>query len=306
MAKYAKENGFGMSVATVLLSPMKVLSTGQQILDYVDDGNIDQNAGYNHWVYNTNAVRGQVSEDISNSWAGGVGSFLYQTGMSVGDSAMNTLATGGNKALSLSLMGAGAFANTVVSAKDRGMSDEQALGLGVVSAGAEILTESFSYDKLFGAKDIGKAAGKKATTSVGKYIASNITTNTLEELGAEGINFAADVIIAKDKSQWQDSINQYKKLGKSDSEAWKLAFRDAAWQFAQAAAGGALAGGMMSGPSSVFVRSKISSIGSENSKNADSIIANGLAQSKDSGAYKSAVKLSNKKSVPLSPNILKF
>ena len=296
LAKYAKDNKWGTSAATVILAPMKVVSAAGQINDYLDDGQIDQNAGYNKYVYNTNAVRKSVSEEIEKGWSGKVGSFAYNTGMSIGDSMMNTVASGGNKALSLGMMGMGAFANTVVSSKDRGLSDNQAIGLGIVSAGAEIFTENFSWNKLWGAKNVGKSIGKDAITSTRKYIIDNITTNALEEMGADVINFAADVIIAKDKSEWQNSINEYIKAGNSESKAWALAFRDTATQIALSGLAGALSGATMSAPTSLFINSSIKAIGKENSNDVLGIIGDGLSYDKNSEAYKNALKLSKSKS----------
>ena len=296
MSDYAKEHKFKSSAASVLLSPLKVYSLAGQVGDYLDDGKIDQNAGYNKFVYNTNAVRSTVADEISKGWSGDVGAFLYNTGMSIGDSAMNTVVSGGTKYLSLGMMGAGAWANEVVSAKDRGLSDNQAMGLGVISAAAEIITESFSYDALFGAKNVGKTFGQGATqTSAKKYLLDNIKTNAFEELGADGINFVADLLIAQDKSQLAESIDKYIKAGNSKSKAWALAFKDTAQQFASSFLAGALSGGTMSGPTAIFVNSRIKKIGQANSNNVLGIIGDGLNFDQNSEAYKNALKLANSK-----------
>jgi hypothetical protein len=297
MSELAKKDPVFSSLATVVLAPAKVISTTGIVKDYMYNGEIDQNSGYMKYSYGPKAVRSTVSDSIKNSWAGDVGEFVYNAGMSIGDSLMNTAASGGQKYISLGLMGAGAFADTVLDAKDRGLSDEQAIQLGTIASAAEIFTENFSYDKLFGAKNIGKTTGKNAVTGVRKYIVDNIKTNAFEEMGADGINFAADVLVAKDKSQWQESINAYKKEGKSDSEAWALSFRDTAVQIGMSGLAGALSGGVMSGTSSLFVHSQISKIGSANSDSIIDIVADGLSQPKDSDAYKNAYKLAYKKSV---------
>ena len=295
LREMAKKYPVASSVATVYTSPMKVISSVGVVNDYLYNGKIDQNSGYMKYSYGSNVIRNAVSEDIEKGWSGKVGSFLYQAGMSSADSLMNTAVTGGQQYLSLGLMGSGAFADTVLDAKDRGLSDEQALQLGVVAGGAEIFTENFSLSKLFSAKDIGKTAGENAVTSVRKYLLDNIKTNALEEMGADVINFAADTIIAKDKSQWQESINTYKKAGKSDSEAFGLAFRDTALQVAMSGLAGALSGGVMVGPSSIFVRSQINNIGKSNSENLVDIVYEGMNYDKNSEAYKNAVKLAKSK-----------
>ena len=293
MSKWAKESGFSSSAATILTSPMKVYSAVGQLNDYLGDGKIDQNAGYNKYVYNTNAIRTTVSDEIKKGWSGQVGSFLYNTGMSIGDSMVNTVASGGNKFLSLGTMGVGAFADRVVSAKDRGLSDDQAIGLGFASAAAEIVTESFSFDALFSAKNVGKTFGKGATkASAGKYILDNIKTNALEEMGADGINLVADVLISKDKSEWQESVNAYKEKGYSDSKAWGMAFANQVGQIVLSGLAGALSGGVTSSTGGMFIASKLKAIGSENKSNASHIISEALGYDKSSEAYKNALKLS--------------
>ena len=291
LSDYAKEHKVKASVATVVGSPLKVISALGTVADYADDGKIDQNSGYNKYVYGTNAIRSTVSDEIEKTRAGKVGSFLYNTGMSIGDSTMGTVIGGGNSFISLGTMGIGAFANSVVDAKDRGLSDDKAMLLGALSGATEIFTENFSLKSLKGAFSAGKVAGKNATTSVKSYILDNIKTNALEELGAEGLNFVSDVIISKDLSQWQQTINKYKKSGKSDSEAFGLAFRDTALQFASSALAGALSGAAMSGSSATFLYNNISNVGRDNSANVLDVINEGLSYGENTEAYKNAVNL---------------
>jgi hypothetical protein len=134
-AEYAKESPVGSSVFSVLTSPLKGLSYVGQIGDYMQDGAIDQNAGYNKFSYINSAIRDEVSKIAEANW-GGVGSFAYQTGMSMGDFLFSTAVSGGNSALSLAIMGTGAASDTVISAKDRGLEDWQAFTLGTIAGAA--------------------------------------------------------------------------------------------------------------------------------------------------------------------------
>lgn len=122
---YAKESPVGSSVFSVLTSPMKGLSYLGQAADYLGTGTIDQNAAYNRFSYANNAIRNQVAETIeqSGNW-GQAGSFLYQTGMSMGDFLLNTAITGGfggggalSEGMSLAIMGTGAAADATVAAR---------------------------------------------------------------------------------------------------------------------------------------------------------------------------------------------
>jgi len=124
-ANFAKESPVGASVFSVIESPLKGLSYIGQLADYAADGAIDENAGYNKFSHINSAIRNEVSGTVEEKW-GGVGSFAYQTGMSMADFLFNTGISGGNSAVSLAIMGTGAAADTVISSKDRGLNDDQA------------------------------------------------------------------------------------------------------------------------------------------------------------------------------------
>lgn len=81
-----------------------------------------------------------MTEDVEENW-GGVGSFAYQTGMSMADFLLSTAVSGGNQGVALAIMGTGAAADGTIRAKDRGLSDDKAFALGTIAGAAEILTE---------------------------------------------------------------------------------------------------------------------------------------------------------------------
>lgn len=237
-AAYAKEHPVGSSVFSVAESPLKGLSYLGQFADYTADGEIDQNEGYNKFSYINSAIRSQVNDIVEQNW-GGVGSFAYQTGMSMGDFLFNTAITGGNSALTLGIMGTGAAADTTIAAKDRGLSDDQAFALGTIAGAAEIVTEKVSLDALLD------------TTSLGKNAMGYLLKNTLaegsEEVGSDLINLVADVLIAKDKSEWQQSIAAYQEAGMDEKAAFQRALLDQAGMMGLDFLGGAVSGGVMSG-----------------------------------------------------------
>lgn len=237
-AAYAKEHPVGSSVFSVVESPLKGLSYLGQFADYTADGEIDQNEGYNKFSYINSAIRSQVNDIVEQNW-GGVGSFAYQTGMSMGDFLFNTAITGGNSALTLGIMGTGAAADTTIAAKDRGLSDDQAFALGTIAGAAEIVTEKVSLDALLD------------TTSLGKNAMGYLLKNTLaegsEEVGSDLINLVADVLIAKDKSEWQQSIAAYQEAGMDEKSAFRRALLDQVEMMGLDFLGGAISGGAMSG-----------------------------------------------------------
>lgn len=242
-ASYAKESPVGSSVFSVLTSPLKGLSYLGQFADYAADGAIDQNEGYNKFSYMNTAIRNEVSNTIeeSGNW-GKVGSFAYNTGMSMADFLFNTAITGGfagggtmSEAAALAIMGTGAAADTVISAKDRGLSDGKAFALGTIAGAAEILTEKFSIEALL--------SGKWEESAI-KYILKNAVTEGSEEVGSDIINTVADILIAKDQSQWQADIDAYMAQGKSESEAFGLALAKQAAEMGLDFLGGALSGGV--------------------------------------------------------------
>lgn len=238
-AELAEETPVLSSITSIAMSSLKVYPAVWQVADYIDDGKIDQNAGYNRFSHIPTAIRTQIANDIAKSgnW-GEVGSWTYQLGMSMGDFLMNTAVSGGNSAISLALMGSGAMADTVIAAKDRGLSDGKALTLGVIAGGAEIITEKVSLDALL------KGDFEKGAV---KYILTNAFTEGTEEVSSSLINLFADIFISKEKSQWQMEINDYleKNPDASESDAFQEVLTNTALSLGLDFLGGALMGGMM-------------------------------------------------------------
>lgn len=292
-AAYAKEHPVGSSAFSVLESPLKGLSYLGQAADYLSDGEIDQNAGYNKFSYINSAIRNEVNTIVEDNW-GGVGSFAYQTGMSMGDFLLNTAITGGNQALSLAIMGTGAAADATISAKDRGLSDNQAFALGTIAGAAEIVTEKVSLDAL-----LDKTA---LTKSAMGYFLKNTLAEGSEEVGSDIINLVADVLISKDKSEWQTSIDAYEAEGMTEKEAFWRAVRDQAENMGLDFLGGAVSGGVMSG-TGIAINAGLNEYGArrtgaEFQAMGDDVvqatIQEGLASDPSTQSYKLAVQLQQK------------
>ena len=130
----AEEDPIVTSLLTVLTSPDKMITLGGQALDYIEDGKIDEDAPYNMYSHIPTAVRGQVSQMVEKKY-GKAGSFGYQTGMSILDNVYQMAITGGasGEGFMLAIMGSGAAADSVLAAKARGLTDDRAFALGLVS-----------------------------------------------------------------------------------------------------------------------------------------------------------------------------
>ena len=286
-AEYARESPVASSVFSVITSPLKGLSYLGQAADYLEDREIDQNAGYNKFSYMNSAIRDEVGTIVEDNW-GGVGSFAYNTGMSMADFLFNTAVSGGNQAVALAIMGTGAAADTTIDAKDRGLSDDQAFALGTIAGAAEIITEKVSLDRLFNA-DWEKGALK--------YILENAFTEGSEEVASDTINLFADILIAKDKSEWQTSIDAYMEQGMTKEEAMGKAVADQAAQMGLDFLGGAISGGVMSGGASVGNAVSTYNTGralnNMNLEESDlqAIIQEGLASDPSTRSYQQAAQL---------------
>lgn len=245
-AEYAKAHPYIASAASIGLAPLKAVSAAGQVIDRIGDGKIDQNASYNRAAYISSAIRDQVTHEIQkNEKWGALGAFGYQTAMSMGDFLINGVAGGafwGVPGVATAIMGSGAAADTVIQAKDRGLDDNAAFGLGIVAGLAEALTERVSLEALLD-PDILK-------NGIGVYVLKNSLTEGSEEVASSVINLAADIIASKEKSEWQQAIRSYQNMGYSEEEAFAKAMADQAASLGMDFLGGALSGGIMSGANS--------------------------------------------------------
>ena len=288
----AAEHPVLSTAGTILSGPFKAADYAAQAADWLIDGKIDQNASYNSHSYTSGAIRDEVSKKAEKTW-GKPGSFLYQTGVSMGDFLFNALVTGGlgsasgmsSKAaenLSLGIMGASAAADSVVEAKDRGLSDNQAFALGTIAGLAEVITEKVSLEALLDKTSLEK--------SIAGYLAKNILSEGSEEVASDIINLFADVIISKDKSEWHRAVDAYKAQGMSESEAFGMAFKDQAAQTGLSFLGGALSGGVMAGGAVALGSVQNSSVyGIKSTGEYQAIVDEGLASAENTEAHKIAL-----------------
>ena len=191
----------------------------------------------------TNAIRGSVSEDMS-----GIGSFLYNTGMSMADS-LATLAVGGATGLHGAadvILGGAAASQAITDAYDRGASDSQAMSVGLLYGTAEALFEHISLGKLR-TFHTSAAAGKKTAKTLVKDMLKQSFVEGSEEVCTDIANVISDAIVMADKSEINQTIAAYRADGMSEDEATRRAWLDWLGQTAQDFAGGMISGGVMTG-----------------------------------------------------------
>ena len=191
----------------------------------------------------TNTIRGSVSEDMS-----GIGSFLYNTGMSMADS-LATLSIGGATGLHGAadvILGGAAASQAITDAYDRGASDSQAMSVGLLYGTAEALFEHISLDKLR-MFHTSAAAGKKTAKTLVKDMLKQSFVEGSEEVCTDIANVISDAIVMADKSEINQTIAAYQADGMSEDEATRRAWLDWLGQTAQDFAGGAISGGVMTG-----------------------------------------------------------
>lgn len=191
----------------------------------------------------TNTIRGSVSEDMS-----GIGSFLYNTGMSMADS-LATLAVGGATGLHGAadvILGGAAASQAITDAYDRGASDSQAMSVGLLYGTAEALFEHISLDKLR-TFHTSAAAGKKTAKTLVKDMLKQSFVEGSEEVCTDIANVISDAIVMADKSEINQTIAAYQADGMSEDEATRRAWLDWLGQTAQDFAGGMISGGVMTG-----------------------------------------------------------
>ena len=188
-------------------------------------------------------VRDTVSKKIvdNTDWelfGQNVASFLYNTGMSIGDSASQVALLG---PWATYLMGASAASQQAVNVLERGGSNSQAFWGGLAAGAAEAVFERFSIEKLLEAKTINSVKDLLRAT------AQQAGTEASEEMLTEIANILSDTAIMGESSDFEQLVTQYQLMGMDEDEARKQAYLDSVAQVVWAGVGGALSGMAMGG-----------------------------------------------------------
>ena len=241
-------------------------------------------------------VRGTVAQELEENTSltvGGqnVASFLYQTGMSIADSAVQVAVLG--KAAPI-LMGASAAANQAYDVLQRGGTNEEAFWGGVAAGAAEMLFEKVSVENLL----------KPRTISGWKSVLSSALEQAGVEATEEGLteiaNILSDAAIMGSSSNFERSIQAHMADGDTREEAERKAFLDAIGQVAAASVGGAISGGVMAGVKASVARAERKAADTYTGKTLQQAQENfdlvdmGLNYQEDSETYRQAQAIARK------------
>ena len=225
MGAYAEQYPALALPASVLNTPLKAAGAVYGLVNLGAGQPIDPNSQWFDPARDQTVIRDVGTQDMSD-----VGRFLTQTGLSIGDFMFTQLVTGGfgaggaSEAASLAIMGTGAASDTMREVKERGGSDEQAVGLAVLAGAAEVLFEKISLDRLIG------MTSPTSRASIIKNALLQGGIEASEEAATEIANIISDVLVMGDLSEYKD---------KSPEEI--------ALQVALSALGGFLSGAPMGG-----------------------------------------------------------
>lgn len=226
----ANEHPVLATATNIIGSPLKGTAMVSAALDRIRGREIDQNSGAMQFARGmdtmTSTVSGNINEDVykktDSAFLANASSFVYDTGVSIAQSAFNTLASGGNTIAPLLMMGGSVGASAMQEALDGGATDEQALAVGGWAALFEALFEKVSIENFV------KMSSPAAKGAVVKNILKQMGIEASEESATEIADIISESWIMGENSQYRDK------------SAAELAF-----QVFMSGLGGAVSGGVM-------------------------------------------------------------
>lgn len=312
--QYATEHPWlasGLSLGSNLISGAGIVEDiGKRIVGEPIDVNSPMHYGANM----TNALRSTVSD----KYLGDVGTFGYDTVMSAADSAINmavSTAIGGavgavgsmstaaveslTATVSSTIMSSQVATNTVIDAKERGLSDDQAVTLGVLYGVVEGLSEKWSIERFI-----------HDPTSIGSALRKAAIAEGTEEIAANWGDRIVDALVTGDKNKVSEQYQNYIKQGFSDKEALTMTLYNMVGEDTSAFLAGGLSGVAMSGTHMALAgvsnevqqakaRTELENLNAEelvkpeNRETLNEIIKSGKYLDKNSKGYKLADRLEN-------------
>ncbi|NCB06402.1 MAG: hypothetical protein EOM69_12895, partial [Clostridia bacterium] len=212
-------------------------TAGQAVKNLVTgrDDMVDPNSPWMKGVRRTQATSEGVTEGM-----GGVGKFLTQTGLSIGQYATK-LPFGQFALLAMGLEVAGAKSYDVAR---RGGSAGEALLIGTAAGAIEAITEKLPLDGLLKIGREGVPTARAALSAVLKQSGVEAT----EEMISEIANNVVDLSVMGERSEVQQFAEQLMLDGMPREQAENKALAQYfVWNTAQAGLAGALSGGVMAG-----------------------------------------------------------
>ena len=213
-------------------------------------GEIDVNDQFHAAGRNADTVRGTTQEMIDEKFDSKAGKtaarVAYNVGMGVADNLVRMglgYAAGGAayaSTISGALMGSQVMSQAIVEGKQKGYSDEKAVGMALVQAVIEAATEKWSVEKVL--KD-----SKNVFLQVGK----GMLAEGSEEVMSNVANYIADVLANGDENDLHQAYDRYRMQGKSDKDALKSVIWDVVGENAESFLVGGLSGAVLGAGSSV-------------------------------------------------------
>lgn len=255
------DKGFWGAAAATALSVPETLASGIGVIDVAvqnyENRGTDRPADYKRTAMLPYAMAKAGRSTISNKLEQNTDAEIFGQNVAagaynIGTSMLDSTAVAGLAALGVpplaatSLLGGAAATSAMVDAKDRGVSDEQAVLTGLAAGVAESLFEEVSLEKLLKLKPAVGTLGQRVRTTI-KNVGLQAATEGSEEFFTTLANTMTDNLINGGLSEFQQNLRGYMEQGMSEEEARRRAYLDLAGQLALDFGGGAIAGGLMAG-----------------------------------------------------------
>ena len=185
------------------------------------------------------------TQDLVDDAKTPVGEFLTQTGVGVGQNVLDMVLFGkaAPAVMAIQSMGSGGY-----EAAQNGATGWQQLGKGAQSAVTELVTEKISFGKL---EDILNGVTPKTVKGIIAKIAAQMATEAGEETADEAISILYDWIAMGDKGDLAQVMKKYREENGNDGAGGYLALQ-ILQRLGEAAAGGAISGGILGGGATVI------------------------------------------------------
>lgn len=209
--------------------------------------------------------------------------------MSMSDFLYTSAITGGMEPLALTIMGTEAAADSVLAAKERGLSDKRSFIIGTAAGVIEAATEKMGFDALFktGVRSLGRAGFRR-------YILGNAGAEAAEEGASDLLNWIADdlydLVTGTEESEFKELVSVYEENGLDHTKALLSALGDRGKELGLDTLGGFLSGLFLSGGKSGYNAIQFNRMGQEafNTGSYRDYISHGLLADHDSEAYRYA------------------
>lgn len=247
-AQSAKDNPVGTSIASVgtnfVGGVAGIVDKAVQHFTNLGDG-VHRPIDYNTDAQSISKYGTTVRQTVADSMNNETAAFVYNTLMSVADSAASIAATGGVAWAATIPLAMSAAEQTAQEAHAKGLNSDEAGNLAVVGGLAEYVCETVSLGSF---TQLIKGGEKSAIANLIKQS----TTEGLEEVSTDLINFGAEQALLGENSEINLAKKKYMEMGYSEEEARQMACVEVAKQFAVDFAAGALSGGVFGAGASVI------------------------------------------------------